>query len=101
MDYVEATGIGAVGDLVKVVWLDAAQQIKVHTLNAKNPSEHLAICETIGELVIEDDKALILVQHWSDTDGIDIMAIPKDWCQTIDIIREKECISENLESQPE
>ena len=101
MDYVEATGIGAVGDLVKVVWLDAAQQIKVHTLNAKNPSEHLALCETIGELVIEDDKALILVQHWSDTDGIDIMAIPKDWCQKIDILREKECISENSESPPE
>jgi len=101
MDYVEAKGIGAVGDLVKVVWLDAAQQIKVHALNANNPSEHLATCETIGELVIEDDKALILVQHWSDTDGIDIMAIPKDWCQTIDIIREKECILENLESQPE
>tara|TARA_R100001132_G_C3202651_1_gene49296 strand:+ start:70 stop:384 length:315 start_codon:yes stop_codon:yes gene_type:complete len=101
MDYVEATGIGAVGDLVKVVWLDAAQQIKVHTLNAKNPSEHLALCETIGELVIEDDKALILVQHWSDTDGIDIMSIPKDWCQKIDILREKECISENSESPPE
>jgi len=101
MDYVEAEGIGAVGDLVKVVWLDAAQQIKVHALNGKNPSEHLALCETIGELVLQDDKALILVQHWSDTDGIDIMAIPKDWCQKIDILREKECISENSESQPE
>jgi hypothetical protein len=40
----------------------------------------LAVCETVGELVVKDRKALILVQHWSDTDGIDILAIPTDWC---------------------
>ena len=96
-----AKGIGTVGPLVKVVWNDAAQQIKLHTINAKRPAMHLAVCETIGELVIEDEKALILVQHWSDTDGIDVMAIPRDWCQKIDILREKECTSESSESPPE
>ena len=49
----------------------------------------------------EDEKVLILDQHWSDTDGIDVMAIPRDWCQTIDILREKECTSENSESPQE
>tara|TARA_Y100001970_G_C13441638_1_gene466045 strand:- start:39 stop:332 length:294 start_codon:yes stop_codon:yes gene_type:complete len=92
-------GIGAVGPLAKVTWLDAAQQIKVHTINAKNPEKHLAVCETIGEIIIDDPKALILLQHWSDTDGIDILAIPKDWCQTIEIL--EPCTSENSESQPE
>ena len=96
-----AQGIGAVGPLVKVVWNDAAQQIKLHTINAKHPEIHLAVCETIGELIVEDEKTLILVQHWSDTDGIDVMAIPKDWCQSIDILREKECTSESSESPPE
>ena len=108
----EEKGIGGVGPLVKVTWNDAAQNIKVHTINAKNPEKHLAVCETIGELIVKDRKALILVQHWSDTDGIDILAIPRDWCQSIEVMekvgdgiieptRNELCIIENLESQQE
>jgi len=94
-------GIGGVGPIVKVTWLDAAQQIKIHALNGKEPEKHLAICETIGELVIRDRKTLILVQHWSDTDGVDILAIPRDWCQKIEVMEivGEECTLENLESQ--
>ena len=102
MDNTKGKGIGAVGPLVKVTWNDAAQQIKVYRINALEPTEHLAVCETIGELIVDDPKALILLQHWSDTDGIDILAIPRDWCP-IEKWRSglKECISENLESQQE
>ena len=102
-----AAGIGGQGPLVKVTWNDAAQQIKVHTLDFNNPVGHLAICETIGELVFRDSKALILVQHWSDTDGVDILAIPRDWCQKIEVLEKvgeeitDPCIIENLESQQE
>jgi len=93
---------GTVGPLVRVKWNDAAQQIKICAINGNNPEEHLAKCETVGELIIDDRKALILVQHWSDTDGVDILAIPRDWCQSIEILQEGgECISENLESQQE
>ena len=107
MDNRTAAGIGGVGPLVKVVWHDAAQQIKVHELNFNNPEVHLAVCETIGELVFRDSKVLILVQHWSDTDGIDILAIPRDWCQKIEVMEvvgeetTDPCIIENLESQQE
>ena len=107
MDNMQGSGIGAVGPLVKVTWLDAAQQIKIFRINAVDPTEHLAVCETIGELVVDDPKALILVQHWSDTDGIDILAIPKDWTQKIEILKEveengvKRCILENSESLQE
>ena len=97
-------GIGAVGPLVKVRWNDAAAQIKVYKINALDPTEHLAVRETIGELIVDDPKALILLQHWSDTDGIDILAIPKDWCQEIEILQEvevKKCILESSESQQE
>ena len=108
----EARGIGAVGPLVKVTWNDAAEQIKIHAINGENPVEHLAVCETIGELVVKDRKALILVLHWSDTDGIDILAIPTDWVQKIEVFekvgdaiieptRNDICIIENSESQPE
>ena len=93
---------GTVGPIVKVKWNDAASQIKINTINGNNPEEHLGKCETVGELIIDDPKALILVTHWSDTDGVDILAIPKDWCQEIEVLKEKEeCISENSESQQE
>ena len=103
----EARGVGAVGPLVKVTWNDAAQQIKVHAINTVKPEEHLAVCETIGELIVDDPKALILVQHWSDTDGIDILAIPRDWCTKIEVMEivgeaiTDPCIIENLEYQQE
>ena len=98
----EGRSFGKVGPIVRVKWYDAAAQMKINAINGNNPTEHLAMCESVGELVVEDRKALILVQHWSDTDGVDILAIPKDWCQDIEVLKEaKECISENLESQQE
>ena len=101
MDNGERT-FGTVGPIVRVKWYDAAAQMKINAINGNNPTEHLAMCESVGELVAEDRKALILVQHWSDTDGVDILAIPKDWCQDIEVLKEvEECISENLESQQE
>ena len=98
----EGRSFGKVGPIVRVKWYDAAAQMKINAINGNNPTEHLAMCESVGELVVEDRKALILVQHWSDTDGVDILAIPKDWCLDIEVLKEvKECISENLESQQE
>jgi len=101
-----------VGPIVKVTWNDAAEQIKIRAINGANPEEHLAVCETVGELVVKDRKALILVHHWSDTDGIDILAIPTDWVQKIEVLekvgdaiieptRNDICILENSESQQE
>ena len=94
--------LGSVGPFVKVTWNDAASTFKEYRINAKNPSEHLTICETVGELVAKDDKAVVLVMHGSQCDGADIMAIPRDWCQKIEVMEiVGECISENLESLPE
>ena len=102
---------GTAGPLVKVEWNDAAQNIKVHVIDGNEPEEHLAKCVTIGELIVKDRKALILLQHWSDTDGIDILAIPTDWATKITVLEEvgtaineeevDKCIIENLESQQE
>ena len=92
---------GSVGPIVRVKWLDAAAQVKIHAINGVNPEEHLAVCETVGELIIDDPKVLILVLHWSDTDGVDIFAIPKDWTQEIEVLKEVTCTTENLESQQE
>ena len=90
--------LGMNGPLVKVKWRDCSQQIKVSKIDLNEPSNHLSVCESIGEKVADDGKALILVQHWSDVDGVDILAIPWDWCIEIE---ELKCISENSESLPE
>ena len=110
----KAEKLGSVGPFVKVTWNDAASTFKQYTINAKNPSEHLTRCETLGELVAEDDKAIVLIMHGSQCDGVDIMAIPRDWCQEIEIlesvgtaldkwneIKEEICTLENLERQLE
>jgi len=83
----EQQTLGSVGPFVKVTWNDAASTFKEYRINAKNPSEHLTVCETLGELVAEDEKALILVMHGSQCDGADIMAIPRDWCQSIEVLQ--------------
>ena len=102
---------GSAGPLVKVEWNDAAQNIKVHVIDGNEPEQHLAKCVTVGELIVKDRKALILCQHWSDTDGIDILAIPTDWATKITVLDEvvtaieesevDKCTIENLESQQE
>ena len=98
----EGETLGSVGPLVKVTWNDAASTFKQYKINGDNPSEHLTICETMGELVAMDRKALIVVMHGSQCDGVDLMAIPRDWTQKIEILeKEGECILENLESLQE
>ena len=93
--------LGSVGPFVKVTWNDAASTFKAYRINADNPSEHLTICETVGEMVVKDDKAIVVVMHGSQCDGCDIMAIPTDWAQKIEILEPVgECI-ETLESQQE
>jgi aspartate 1-decarboxylase len=97
----EGETLGSVGPFVKVTWNDAASTFKTYKINGDNPSEHLTICETVGELVAKDDKAIVVVMHGSHCDGVDIMAIPRDWCQKIEILEKVgECI-ESLESQQE
>ena len=97
----EGETLGSVGPFVKVTWNDAASTFKTYVINADNPSEHLTVCETVGEMVAKDDKAIVIVMHGSQCDGCDIMAIPTDWAQKIEILETVgECI-ETSESQQE
>ena len=94
-----AETLGPVGPIVKVTWYDAGSTFKTYRINADDPKEHLTICETVGEMVAQDERAIVLVMHGSQCDGADIFAIPTDWTQHIEIL--KECTSESSESQPE
>ena len=91
--------LGMNGPIVRIRWNDAAQQVKTNKVNIVEPIENLSLSESVGEMVAKDDKAIVLVYHWNDVDGVDMITIPTDWCQEIEIL--KECITENLESQPE
>ena len=95
----EGETLGTVGPFVKVTWNDAASTFKTYVINGDNPSEHLTVCETVGEMVAQDERAIVLVMHGSQCDGADIFAIPTDWTQHIEIL--KECTSESSESQQE
>ncbi len=114
VDNTKRTGesLGSVGPFVKVTLNVAASTFKTYVINGDNPSEHLTVCETIGELVAKDDKAIVIIMHGSQCDGCDIMAIPRDWCQTIEVLekvgdalieptRNELCILENSESPQE
>ena len=97
----EGETLGSVGPFVKVTWNDAASTFKTYVINADNPSEHLTVCETVGEMVAKDDKAIVVVMHGSQCAGCHIMAIPTDWAQKIEILETVgECI-ETSEFQQE
>ena len=89
--------LGKNGPLMKVKWLDATNQKCVSTINLKDPSEHLSYCETIGEVVAQDERAIIIVYHYTDVDGVDLITIPTSWVVEME---EMECL-ENSESQLE
>ena len=59
----EAETLGSVGPIVKVTWYDAASTFKQYRINAEDPREHLTLCETVGEMVAQDEHATVLVMH--------------------------------------
>ena len=46
-----AEQLGSVGPFVKVTWNDAASTMRSYRINAENPSEHLTVCETVGQKI--------------------------------------------------
>ena len=89
--------IGKNGPLCKVKWLDAVNERGQNQINLKNPSNHLSYCETVGEVVAQDERAIVIVYHYTDCDGVDFICIPMSWVIEME---ELEC-SENSESQLE
>ena len=71
--------LGNDGPIMKVKWLDAANGTQQSRVNAKDPSIHLSYCETIGEVVAQDERAIVIIYHYSDIDGIDFICIPTSW----------------------
>jgi len=89
--------LGKNGPLMRVKWLDATNERGVKKINISDPSEHLCYCETIGEVVAQDERAIIVTYHYTDFDGVDFICIPTSW-----VIEMEELVClENLEYQQE
>ena len=71
--------LGNNGPLMKVKWLDATNERGVKKINIDDPSEHLCYCETIGEVVAQDERAIVVTYHYTDFDGVDFICIPTSW----------------------
>jgi hypothetical protein len=67
-----------IGDIVEVVWLDAAGQMAVdrEMVDTNNPVDLCIVTHTYGILHKEDKLAMIILQEDSQID-VDYAAIPK------------------------
>ena len=89
--------LGKYGPLMKVKWLDATNETRMKKINVEDPSEHLCYCETVGEVVAQDERAIIVTYHYTEYDGVDFICIPTSWVVEME---ELQCL-ENSESQLE
>jgi len=71
--------LGSNGPLMKVKWLDATNATQQKKIDTKDPSNHLSYCETIGEVVAQCERAIVISYHYSDIDGVDFICIPTSW----------------------
>ena len=76
------------GDLVSVTWHDCCGFINTPLSDVK-----LAVCESIGFMVSQDDKCIIICTSLftGEPPVGDFSAIPTDWCQEIEVIKKKAC----------
>jgi len=91
--------IGKNGPIMKVKWLDAVNERGQHKINIKDPSEHLSYCETVGEVVAQDERAIVVVYHYTDVDGVDFICIPTSWVVEMEEMKCLESSESQLESR--
>ena len=85
--------LGSNGPLMKVKWLDATNGTKQSKIDVNDPSNHLSYCETVGEIVAQCERAIVINYHYSDIDGVDFICIPTSW-----VVEMEELCPKDLES---
>jgi len=91
--------LGSNGPLMKVKWLDATNGTKQSKIDVNDPSNHLSYCETVGEIVAQCERAIVINYHYSDIDGVDFICIPTAWVVEMEELCLKD--SESLVSRKE
>ena len=91
--------IGKNGPIMLVKWLDAVNERGIHKVNIEDPSEHLSYCETVGEVIAQDERAIVVVYHYTDIDGVDFICIPTSWVVEMEELKCIESSESPLESR--
>ncbi len=71
---------------VDVEWLDACAHMNVEKINPKKLMKFLCPTHTIGKVVAQDDEVLCVASNVSAANGLDLIAIPVRWVQSIQIV---------------
>ncbi len=72
--------------LVDVEWLDACAHMNVEKLELEELGELLCVTHTIGKVVAQDDKVLVIASNISAANGLDLIAIPIKWIESVKIV---------------
>lgn len=72
--------------MVDVEWLDACAHMNVEKINPNSLLEFLCPTHTIGKVVAQDKNVLCIATNVSAANGLDIVAIPVKWVQSIRIV---------------
>ncbi len=72
--------------LVDVEWLDACAHMNVEKLDKNNLAKLLCKTNTLGRVVAQDRKVICVATNISKVNGADIIAIPVNWIEKINIM---------------
>ena len=72
--------------VIDVEWLDACSHMNVEKLHPKRLSEWLCVTHTVGRVVAQDEKVMCVATNFSAANGIDMIAIPIKWIESIRIM---------------
>ena len=72
--------------LVDVKWLDACAHMNVEELDTNSLIELLCPTHTLGKVVAQDDKVLVVATNISAANGLDLIAIPVRWIESVKIM---------------
>lgn len=71
--------------VVDVEWLDACAHMNVEKIDTTNLLEFLCPTHTIGKVVAQDKKVICIATNISAANGLDIIAVPVKWIESIKI----------------
>ena len=82
--------------IVDVEWLDACFHMNVEKLHPKQLLTFLSPTHTFGKVVAQDSNVICVATNESSVNGVDIIAIPIRWIESVKIIMDSCSIKEGV-----
>lgn len=74
--------------LVDVKWLDACFHMNTEKVDLGNLKSLLCPTHTMGRVVAQDEKVICVATNISEANGVDLIAIPIRWIESVRILME-------------